>query len=159
MFHLINTAYAESAAAGTAGGGLSSSLLMIIVMVVVFYFLLIRPENKRKKEAESMRSSLKKGDYITTIGGVYGRVVAVTDRTVVIETSEDRVRVEFVKSAVGQVGTLDEQAAAQQRLLHRQADVDPQRPARKAKKEKKSAEDTVAEKIEAADVKDDSAAE
>ena len=147
MFHLINTAYAESAAAGTAGGGLSSSLLMIIVMVVVFYFLLIRPENKRKKEAESMRSSLKKGDYITTIGGVYGRVVAVTDRTVVIETSEDRVRVEFVKSAVGQVGTLDEQAAAQQR------------PARKAKKEKKSAEDTVAEKIEAADVKDDSAAE
>ena len=86
MFHLINTAYAESAATGTAGGGLSSSLLMIIIMVVVFYFLLIRPENKRKKEAESMRSSLKKGDYITTIGGVYGRVVAVTDRTVVIET-------------------------------------------------------------------------
>ena len=144
MFHLINTAYAESTATGTAGGGLSSSLLMIIIMVVVFYFLLIRPENKRKKEAETMRSSLKKGDYITTIGGVYGRVVAVTDRTVVIETSEDRVRVEFVKSAVGQVGTLYEQAAAQQR------------PARKAKK---SAEDTVAEKIEAADVKDDSAAE
>ena len=115
MFHLINTAYAESAATGATGGGLSSSLLMIIIMVVVFYFLLIRPENKRKKEAESMRSSLKKGDYITTIGGVYGRVVAVTDRTVVIETSEDRVRVEFVKSAVGQVGTLDEQAAAQQR--------------------------------------------
>ena len=147
MFHLINTAYAESAATGTAAGGLSSSLLMIIIMVVVFYFLLIRPENKRKKEAETMRSSLKKGDYITTIGGVYGRVVAVTDRTVVIETSEDRVRVEFVKSAVGQVGTLDEQAAAQQR------------PARKAKKAEKSAEDAVAEKIEAADVKDDSAAE
>lgn len=144
MFHLINTAYAESAATGATGGGLSSSLLMIIVMVVVFYFLLIRPENKRKKEAESMRSSLKKGDYITTIGGVYGRVVAVTDRTVVIETSEDRVRVEFVKSAIGQVGTLDEQAAAQQRG---------------GRKAKKSAEDTVAEKIEAADVKDDSAAE
>ena len=134
MFHLINTAYAESTATGTAGGGLSSSLLMIIIMVVVFYFLLIRPENKRKKEAETMRSSLKKGDYIT-------------DRTVVIETSEDRVRVEFVKSAVGQVGTLDEQAAAQQR------------PARKNKKAKKSPEDAVAEKIEAADVKDDSAAE
>lgn len=147
MFHLINTAYAESTATGTAGGGLSSSLLMIIIMVVVFYFLLIRPENKRKKEAETMRSSLKKGDYITTIGGVYGRVVAVTDRTVVIETSEDRVRVEFVKSAVGQVGTLDEQAAAQQR------------PARKSKKAEKSPEDAVAEKIEAADVKDDSAAE
>ena len=147
MFHLINTAYAESAATGTVVGGNGQFILMMILMVVVFYFLLIRPENKRKKEAESMRSSLKKGDYITTIGGVYGRVVAVTDRTVVIETSEDRVRVEFVKSAVGQVGTLDEQAAAQQR------------PARKSKKAEKSAEDAVAEKIEAADVKDDSAAE
>ena len=92
-----------------------TSILMIVVMIAVFYFLLIRPENKRKKEAEEMRNSLKKGDWLTTIGGVYGRVVAITDRTVVIETSEDRVRVEFIKSAIGTVGTLDEQAAAQQR--------------------------------------------
>ena len=81
-------------------------------MLAIFYFLLIRPENKRKKQAEEMRSSLKKGDWITTIGGVYGRVVTITDRTVVIETSEDRVRVEFLKSAIGSVGTLEEQAAA-----------------------------------------------
>ena len=69
----------------------------------------------RKKQAEEMRSSLQKGDWLTTIGGVYGRVVAITDRTVVIETSEDRVRIEFLKSAIGSVGTLDEQAAAAQR--------------------------------------------
>jgi preprotein translocase subunit YajC len=75
----------------------------------------IRPENKRKKEAEAMRSSLKKGDWLTTIGGIYGRVVAINDRTVVIETSEDRVRMEFLKSAIANVGTLDQQAAAQQR--------------------------------------------
>ena len=62
-----------------------------------------------------MRSSLQKGDWLTTIGGVYGRIVAITDRTVVIETSEDRVRIEFLKSAIGSVGTLDEQAAAAQR--------------------------------------------
>ena len=91
------------------------SILMIVLVVAVFYFMLIRPENKRKKEAENMRNSLKKGDWLTTIGGVYGRVVAITDRTVVIETSEDRVRVEFLKSAVGAVGTLDEQQAAAQR--------------------------------------------
>ena len=86
--------------------------MMIVVMLAIFYFLLIRPENKRKKQAEEMRSSLKKGDWITTIGGVYGRVVTITDRTVVIETSEDRVRMEFLKSAIGSVGTLEEQAAA-----------------------------------------------
>ena len=114
MFDLITTAYAESGTSTTAGGGMSS-ILMIVVMLAIFYFLLIRPENKRKKQAEEMRSSLKKGDWLTTIGGVYGRVVSITDRTVVIETSEDRVRIEFLKSAIGQVGTLDEQAAAMQR--------------------------------------------
>lgn len=114
MFNLFTIAYADTAST-SSGGGLTSSLLMIVIMVAVFYFLLIRPENKRKKQAEEMRGSLKKGDWLTTIGGIYGRVVSVTDRTVVIETSEDRVRMEFIKSAIGTVGTLDEQAAAAQR--------------------------------------------
>ena len=91
------------------------SIIMMVVLIAVFYFLLIRPENKRKKQAQDMRNSLKKGDWLTTIGGIYGRAVSITDRTVVIETSEDRVRSEFLKSAIGSVGTLDEQAAAAQR--------------------------------------------
>ena len=120
-------------ATGAAGGGMTQMILMFVIMFAVLYFLVIRPESKRKKEAENMRNSLKKGDWLTTIGGVYGRVVAITDRTVVIETSEDRVRLEFLKSAIGNVGTLDEQAAAQQR------------PARKAKEAK---EEPVEEPLE-----------
>lgn len=107
---MFEIAYASTSGAASSGSGMTS-ILMIVVMLAIFYFLLIRPENKRKKQAEEMRSSLKKGDWITTIGGVYGRVVTITDRTVVIETSEDRVRVEFLKSAIGSVGTLEEQAA------------------------------------------------
>lgn len=112
---MFDIAYAASTTGTTSGTGMGSTVLMIVLMIAIFYFLMIRPENKRKKQAEEMRSSLKKGDWLTTIGGMYGRVVSITDRTVVIETSEDRVRVEFLKSAIGQVGTLDEQAAAQQR--------------------------------------------
>ena len=112
---MFDIAYAASTTGTTSGTGMGSTVLMIVLMIAIFYFLMIRPENKRKKQAEEMRNSLKKGDWLTTIGGVYGRVVSITDRTVVIETSEDRVRVEFLKSAIGQVGTLDEQAAAQQR--------------------------------------------
>lgn len=108
---MFEIAYASTSGATSSGSGMTS-ILMIVVMLAIFYFLLIRPENKRKKQAEEMRSSLKKGDWITTIGGVYGRVVTISDRTVVIETSEDRVRVEFLKSAIGSVGTLEEQAAA-----------------------------------------------
>ena len=87
MFNLFVTAYAAAAGGAGAQGGGTSTILMIVIMIAIFYFLLIRPENKRKKEADNMRSTLKKGDWITTIGGVYGKVVSVTDRTVVIETS------------------------------------------------------------------------
>lgn len=90
-------------------------IIMIVLMVAIFYFLLIRPENKRKKAADQMRSALKKGDKIVTIGGIMGTIVRVTEESIVIETSEDRVRIEFLKSAIGSVGTLDEQAAAAQR--------------------------------------------
>ena len=117
---MIEFAYAATTSGNNpaAGGGMSS-IVLIILMVVIFYFMLIRPESKRKKQAEEMRSSLQKGDWLTTIGGVYGRIVAITDRTVVIETSEDRVRIEFLKSAIGSVGTLDEQAAARPRRAPR----------------------------------------
>ena len=129
---MFDIAYAATTSGTASGAGMGSTIMMIVLMIAIFYFLMIRPENKRKKQAEEMRSALKKGDWLTTIGGVYGRVVAITDRTVVIETSEDRVRVEFLKSAIGQVGTLDQQAAAQQRP---------------AKKDKKAAEEKV-EKVE-----------
>ena len=66
-----------------------SSIVMMVAMIAIFYFLLIRPENKRKKKAEEMRNSIAKGDTITTIGGIIGRVVHVTETSLVIETSEE----------------------------------------------------------------------
>ncbi len=80
------------------------TIIMLIVMIAVMYFLMIRPENKRKKKAQEMRDSLKKGDVITSIGGIVGRIVSVSKDTIVIETSDDRVRVELTKWAVSSVG-------------------------------------------------------
>ena len=87
-----------AADAGVAGMG--SLLIPLVVMVALMYFMMIRPENKRKKQAEEMRSSLKKGDQITTIGGIVGKIVQVTDDNIIIETSDDRVRMELTKWAV-----------------------------------------------------------
>ena len=81
-------------------GGGGTTIIMIVLMIGVFYFLLIRPENKRKKEAEELRSSLKVGDTITTIGGIVGTVVDIKEERFVIETGADRVRVEFQKWAL-----------------------------------------------------------
>ena len=84
--------------------GNAYSIVMLVVMLAIFYFLLIRPENKRKKKAQEMRESIKKGDTVTTIGGIVGRVVQAGKDTLVIETSEDRVRMEITRWAVSTTG-------------------------------------------------------
>ena len=88
-----------------------SMIVMMVVMIAVFYFFMIRPENKRKKEAEAMRSALKVGDNITTIGGIIGEVVHVKDDSIVIETSADKVRVELTKWSVSTNNTAEKAAA------------------------------------------------
>lgn len=77
---------------------------MLVVMLAIFYFLLIRPENKKKKELAKMRSELTIGDEVTTIGGIIGTICAVKEDSIVIETSADRVRVEFAKWAISTKG-------------------------------------------------------
>ena len=97
----------------TGGTGMTSTIIMLVAMVVIFYFMLIRPENKRKKEAEQMRSSLKTGDKITTIGGIVGTVVDVKEDKFVIETGADQVRIEFAKWALSTNETATERTAAE----------------------------------------------
>ena len=87
-------------------------ILMIVLMFAMMYFLMIRPENKRKKEAQNLRDSLKVGDVITTIGGIVGTICKVDESTIVIETSADRVRIEFTKWAVSSKNVSSEQPAS-----------------------------------------------
>ena len=95
--------------------GLFSMLPMLIACIAIFYFMLIRPENKRKKEAEQMRSSIRKGDKITTIGGIVGTVVDVKENSIVIETSADQVRIELAKWGISTNETAAENAKADER--------------------------------------------
>ena len=123
----------ETATDATTTGGLAGMLLPMLAMVVIFYFLLIRPENKRKKEAEQMRSTVKNGDKITTIGGITGVVVDVKDDKFVMETGADRVRIEFAKWALSTNDTAAERAQAEAKKA---AEAKA-----KAKAEKKAAKD------------------
>ncbi len=94
-----------TASSGAAGG--SSMILMLIAMFAVFYFFMIRPENKKKKKAEEMRNSLTVGEEITTIGGMTGKVVQVTEDTVTFETGEDRVRIQIKKWAISTTAKME----------------------------------------------------
>lgn len=96
----MNLFLTEAASAPTAVGGMTSTIVMLVMMLAVFYFMLIRPENKRKKEAEQMRSAVKVGDRITTIGGICGTVVSVKDDKLVVEAGADQVRIELAKWAM-----------------------------------------------------------
>ena len=93
--------------------GLLTTVIMMVAMIAIFYFLMIRPENKRKKEAEQMRNSVKTGDRITTIGGIVGTVVNVKEDKFVMETSADQVRIEFAKWAISTNETAAEAAQAE----------------------------------------------
>ena len=104
----------------------SSMIIMIVLMFAIMYFLMIRPEHKRKKKAQEMRDGLKKGDTVTTIGGIVGKIVHVNKDTIVIETSDDRVRMELTKWAVSSVGV--------------QTGEQPEEPKKEGKKEEKKDE-------------------
>lgn len=115
--------------AAPTGMGMST-ILMLVIMLAIFYFMMIRPENKRKKEAEAMRAAVKKGDEITTIGGITGTVVDVKENKFVIETGADQVRIEFAKWALS---TNETAAARAKEEAQKQAEAKA-----KAKAEKKA---------------------
>ena len=114
MFNFLS----DAAANNGGSGGLGGMILPLALMFVVFYFLLIRPENKRKKEAEAQRSSIKTGDKIVTIGGITGVVVDVKEDKFVLETGADRVRLELAKWAL----STNESAAERAKEEKRKAD-------------------------------------
>ena len=95
----------------SGGASLLSMILPFVLLIAIFYFMLIRPENKKKKAMDKMRSELAVGDIITTIGGIVGTTCAVKEETIVIETGADRVRVEFTKWAVSSKGKQADETA------------------------------------------------
>ena len=77
-----------------------SSLIMLGLMVLVFWFFMIRPQMKKQKELKKFREALAKGDHIVTIGGIHGKILEVTDTTVLVQSDNTKLR--FEKSAISQ---------------------------------------------------------
>ncbi len=96
----------------TEGGGLGSTLLMVglLAVVGVMLFFSSRSSKKQERETQNMRNNLQVGDEVTTIGGIIGKVVSIKEETFVLETSHDRTRIRFLKSAVSHVDVKAEDA-------------------------------------------------
>lgn len=78
------------------------SVLPFVLMFAIFYFLLIRPQQKKQRERGSMLNALKKGDKVTTIGGMHGTIDTITDDTIVLKVN-DVTKLTFDRSAINAV--------------------------------------------------------
>ncbi len=101
LFLLPSAAIFAQDAAPSPQSGITSTLIMIGIALVFFYFILWRPEQKRRKAAEQMRSSLKKGDKVTAMG-IVGKVDRILDQTVVLKMV-DGAKIEVLKAAITDV--------------------------------------------------------
>ena len=92
---------------GLFGLGTTGTLIIyVVVIIALFYFMFFRPQKKKEKEKRDMLSSMKKGDKITTIGGISGKIAQIKDDTVVIEVSSmgsDKVKIEIQRWAIGTI--------------------------------------------------------
>ena len=105
MFQLLTDAAANST------GSMLASFLPLIIVILFFNFFIIRPQRKRDKETQQMRSSIEVGDEIVTIGGIIGTVVSIREDMLVIETGGDRCKIRLARWSVQQNNTAHETTA------------------------------------------------
>jgi preprotein translocase subunit YajC len=84
-----------------------AGFLPIILVFVIFYFLLIRPQQAQQKKRREMLASLKKGDRVVSIGGIYGMIKEIKDDTVVLRIA-DNVNIKIARAGIERILTDEE---------------------------------------------------
>ena len=74
-----------------------------IVLFAALILMMWLPSRKRKKQYKELMDSLQPGRMIKTIGGMYGKIVAVKEDLVTIEAMPDKTRLVFTKGAIATV--------------------------------------------------------
>ena len=112
MWHLLNAVLAQAqeaapppdAAGQQPANPMGSMFFMILAFGAIMYFMMIRPNQRREKERREMLAALAKGDRVVTTGGIYGTIVGVSEKSVVLRVDDDsNVKMEFLRGAVNQV--------------------------------------------------------
>ncbi len=76
-----------------------NTVLPFFLMGGIFYFMILKPQKKEQQRRQNMLNSLRKGDKIITIGGIYGTISDLSEKTVTVEVAEN-VEMVMVRSAV-----------------------------------------------------------
>lgn len=87
-------------------------MLLPLLLIPVLYLVMIRPQQKRQKQWQSMLSSIKPGDRITTSGGIRGIIISIKDDAIIIRVAPDNLKMEIVKNAIASVTTQESSSAS-----------------------------------------------
>jgi preprotein translocase subunit YajC len=105
----VSSAWAQGQPGPQPPGGALFQIIFFVALLLLFYFLLIRPQQKRAKEHHKLVEGLQKGDEVMIEGGIMGRLIDLSDTTVVLEISKDvniKVRRQSIASVLPK-GTLE----------------------------------------------------
>lgn len=102
MFSDIAHAMGNLGGGGEAAAGNLNFFVMMAILFGIFYFLLIMPQQKKQKEMKKMLMELAHGDIVMTVGGIQGKITALTDTVVTLEIA-DKVKVKVARSYVSAV--------------------------------------------------------
>ena len=105
---ILNLAASNTNASGSAKGGIWLLIGYIVVIFGAMYFIMIRPQKKKQKKEQELRDNIQIGDEIVTIGGIYGRVIALKDDSIIIESGPDRDKFRIARWSVQQNLTVHE---------------------------------------------------
>ena len=78
------------------------NFIPLIFIFLVFYLLIIRPQQKKQKEHQAMIKGLKKNDEVVTTGGLYGTIVNIKEKSIVLRIDEN-VKIETEKNSIAYV--------------------------------------------------------
>ena len=79
--------------------------IYILVFLGLIYLVGVRPQQKRRRELESIMSRLQPGDEVVTVSGIYGTITEVEDgETVLLEVAED-IDIRVAKGSIAKVLT------------------------------------------------------
>lgn len=98
---MLNSILLQTAGSAGAQGGASgwSSIIMIVALIAIFYFFMIRPQSKKQKEIKKFRDAMKKGDKVTTAGGIHGKIRDIKENVIILQI-DDNVKITIDKSMV-----------------------------------------------------------
>ncbi|MBO4847998.1 MAG: preprotein translocase subunit YajC [Clostridia bacterium] len=102
---LVSCTGAEGGESGASGSALTGVLPLLIMMVLMVGMVLLMsvPQRKREKKVKEMLSSLKPGDRVRTIGGIYGTVTNIKDDVVTVSVGPDKARLVFARGAIATI--------------------------------------------------------